>query len=153
MNWSTSSTILQGHLHRTTYLPISKPFTIPSAPILPLAGVHLQVLKPNLPLPPPDCSTLYLCVFIRLFHPVLCPFLGEGLKPTIETACRLLWSLCKVKNRAGPYSNKTSHPVFPRRLVLCTQCKREKRREEKNQRFVWTCRIFASRSRVCSRGG
>src|SRR5699024_3690308 len=76
VNWSTSSTILQGQLLRTTYLPISKPFTIPSAPILPLAGVRLQVLKPNLLLPPPDCSTLYLCVFIRLFYPALCPFLG-----------------------------------------------------------------------------
>src|SRR5699024_7108480 len=79
VSWSTSSTILQGQLHRTMSLPISKPFTTPSAPILPSAGVHLQVLRLNLPLPPPDCSTFYLCVFIRLFPLVLCPFLGEGL--------------------------------------------------------------------------
>ena len=74
VSWSTSSTILQGQPHRTMSLPISKPFTTPSAPILPLAGVHLQVLKPNLLLPPPDRSTLYLCIFIQLFPPVLCPF-------------------------------------------------------------------------------
>src|SRR5699024_6074745 len=80
VNWSTSSTILQGQLRRTMSLPISKPFTTPSVPILPLVGFRLQVLKLNLPLPPPDRSTLYLCVFIRLFPLVLCPFLGEGLK-------------------------------------------------------------------------
>src|SRR5699024_7109244 len=63
-------------------LPISKPFTTPSALILPSAGVRLRVLKLNLPLPPPDCSIPYLCVFIRLFHPILCPVLGE-----VFTAC------------------------------------------------------------------
>src|SRR5699024_10070898 len=57
-----------------------------SAPILPSAGVHLQVLRLNLPLPPPDCSTFYLCVFIRLFPLVLCPFLGEGLTAQPITA-------------------------------------------------------------------
>ena len=35
-----------------------------------------------MPLPPPDYRPPYLCVFIQLFPPVLCPFLGEGL--TIE---------------------------------------------------------------------
>ena len=47
-------------------------------PILPLAGFRLQVLKLNLPLPPPDCNTPYLCVFIQLFPPILCPFFGKG---------------------------------------------------------------------------
>ena len=60
-------------------MPISKPFTTPSAPILPSAGVRLQVLKLNLPLLPPDYRLPYLCVFIQLFPPVLCPFFGEGL--------------------------------------------------------------------------
>ena len=32
-----------------------------------------------MPLPPPDYRPPYLCVFIQLFPPVLCPFLGEGL--------------------------------------------------------------------------
>src|SRR5699024_4195889 len=88
VSWSTSSTILQGQLHRTMSLPISKPFTTPSAPILPSAGVHLQVLRLNLPLPPPDCSTFYLCVFIRLFPLFLCPFLGEWLKRHFHTGHR-----------------------------------------------------------------
>ena len=140
VSWSTSSTILQGQPHRTMSLPISKPFTTPSAPILPLAGVHLQVLKPNLLLPPPDRSTLYLCIFIQLFPPVLCPFFwGRTHK---------CWVL---KQALGPYSNKTSRPVF-RGGSFCAHSVKEKR-EEKNQRFVWTCRIFASRSRACSRGG
>src|SRR5699024_96414 len=78
VSWSTSSTILQGQLHRTTYLPISKPFTIPSAPILPLAGFRLQVLKLNLPLPPPDCSTPYLCIY-SAFLSCFLSVLGEGL--------------------------------------------------------------------------
>ena len=80
VSWSTSSTTPQGLQHRTMCLLISKPSTTPSAPILPLAGVRLHALRLNLPLPPPDCSTFYLCVFIRLFPLVLCPFLGEGLR-------------------------------------------------------------------------
>src|SRR5699024_399787 len=81
VSWSTSSTILQGQLRMTMSLPISKPFTTPSVLIPPLAGVRLQVLRLNLPLPPPDYRLPYLCVFIQLFPPVLCPFLGEGLSP------------------------------------------------------------------------
>ena len=77
VSWSTSSTI-QGQLHRMTYLPISKSFTIPSAPILPLAGVHLQVLKPNLPLPPPDCSTPYLCILFSFLSCFVSVFGGRA---------------------------------------------------------------------------
>ena len=33
-----------------------------------------------MPLPPPDRSPAYLCILIPLFHTLLCPFLGEGLK-------------------------------------------------------------------------
>ena len=79
VSWSTSSTILQGQLHRTMYLPTSKPFTTPFVFIPPLAGFRLQVSKLNLPLPPPNHHLPYLCVFIQLFPPVLCPFFGEGL--------------------------------------------------------------------------
>ena len=93
VSWSTSSTTPQGLQHRTMCLLISKPSTTPSAPILPLAGVRLHALRLNLPLPPPDCSTFYLCVFIRLFPLVLCPFLGEGLTATRSTlscvGCRI----------------------------------------------------------------
>ena len=212
VSWSTSSTILQGQLRRTTYLSISKPFTTPSAPILPSAGFRLQVLKLNLPLPPPDGSTPYLRVFIQLFYLVFCPFLGEGLtlpgtKPFRQippgNACiqpvyhciehfpvafawppslrlsfwwkqifhsfplrftqlmsfhvlsLLHWRFAHkcwvLKQALGPYSNKRSRPVF-RGGSFCEHSVKEKR-EEKNQRFVWTCRIFASRSRACSRGG
>ena len=59
-------------------MPISKPFTTPSAPILPLAGVRLQVLKLNLPLPPPDCSTPYLCILFGFFILLCVRFLGKG---------------------------------------------------------------------------
>ena len=72
-------TILQGQLYRTMSLSISKPFTTPSAPIPPLAGFRLQVLRLNLPLPPLDYRIPYLCVFIQLFPHVLCLFFGEGL--------------------------------------------------------------------------
>ena len=80
VNWSTSSTILQGQLRRTMSLPISKPFTTPSVPILFSAGVRLQVLKLNLPLPPPDRSTLYLCILFSFFILFSVRFWGEGLK-------------------------------------------------------------------------
>ena len=80
VSWSTSSTTPQGLQHRTTSLPISKPFTIPSAPILFSAGVRLQVLKLNLLLPPPDRSTLYLCILFSFFILFSVRFWGEGLK-------------------------------------------------------------------------
>src|SRR5699024_7300634 len=90
-SWSTSSTILQGQLHRTTYLPISKPFTTPSAPILPLAGVRLQVLKLHLPLPPPDCSTPYLCILFGFFILLCVRFLGKGSKNDVPIPALLFW--------------------------------------------------------------
>src|SRR5699024_4110118 len=91
VSWSTSSTILQGQLHRTTYLPISKPFTIPSAPILPLAGVHLQVLKPNLPLPPPNCSTPYLSTFYSAFSSCFVSVFGGRAHTGLQSSFLSSW--------------------------------------------------------------
>src|SRR5699024_9841505 len=78
VSWSTSSTTPQGLQHRTMSLPISKPFATPSAPILPSAGVRLHVLKLNLPLPPPDCSTPYLCILFSFFILFSVRFWGKG---------------------------------------------------------------------------
>ena len=91
VSWSTSSTILQGQPHRTMSLPISKPFTTPSAPILPLAGVHLQVLKPNLPLPPPNCSTPYLSTFYSAFSSCFVSVFG-GRAQSAKPRCSALLS-------------------------------------------------------------
>ena len=102
VSWSTSSTILQGQLHRTMYLPTSKPFTTPFVFIPPLAGFRLQVSKLNLPLPPPNHHLPYLCVFIQLFPPVLCPFFGEGLTHPPPAFCPAFRALHLLPAAAVP---------------------------------------------------
>ena len=43
-----------------------------------MVGVRLRALKPNLPLPPPDCSTPYLCILFSFFLLFCVRFWGKG---------------------------------------------------------------------------